>query len=229
MSRRVRTLIVAGGAVPRAVRPGADPAGAVRRSSRPGRPTTRSAPTTRATSDHRDRRAHAEQDHRQPEPDHGQLSTSKLTVFEALSAGCSTTRSSCRGRRSIPPGQSQQQIDQQNTADFTESQDNAIAAAALCELGYPPGLRRAQRAQQTAPSRRQAASPATCSDRRRQAGRPRQTSCSRGADGADARARRCTVVVTRAGKPTTCRSRSASRSTGANGRLARHHGRTTSA
>ena len=35
-----------------------------------------------------------------------------------------------------PPGQSQQQTDQQNTQDFTDSQDNATAAAA-CELGYP--------------------------------------------------------------------------------------------
>ncbi len=35
-----------------------------------------------------------------------------------------------------PPGQSEQQTDQQNTADFTASQDNAVAAAS-CELGYP--------------------------------------------------------------------------------------------
>lgn len=35
-----------------------------------------------------------------------------------------------------PPGQSEKQTDKQNTADFTESQDNAVAAAS-CELGYP--------------------------------------------------------------------------------------------
>ncbi|SOD73196.1 PDZ domain-containing protein [Jatrophihabitans sp. GAS493] len=36
----------------------------------------------------------------------------------------------------FPPGQSQQQVDQQNTQDFSQSQDSATAAAA-CELGYP--------------------------------------------------------------------------------------------
>jgi PDZ domain-containing protein len=35
-----------------------------------------------------------------------------------------------------PPGQTQQQVNQQNTDDFTESQDNAVAASS-CELGYP--------------------------------------------------------------------------------------------
>lgn len=35
-----------------------------------------------------------------------------------------------------PPGQSEQQTNQQNTAQFVQSQDNAIAAAD-CELGYP--------------------------------------------------------------------------------------------
>jgi PDZ domain-containing protein len=39
----------------------------------------------------------------------------------------------------IPPGQSEQQQNEQNTADFTSSQDNATTAA-LCELGYPKGF-----------------------------------------------------------------------------------------
>lgn len=38
-----------------------------------------------------------------------------------------------------PPGQSQQQTEQQNSADFQQSQDSATAAA-LCELGYPKGF-----------------------------------------------------------------------------------------
>jgi PDZ domain-containing protein len=36
----------------------------------------------------------------------------------------------------FPPGQSEQQVNQQNSADFAQSQDHAIAAAS-CELGYP--------------------------------------------------------------------------------------------
>ena len=35
-----------------------------------------------------------------------------------------------------PPGQSQQQVNQQDTQDFVQSQDSAIYAA-LCQLGYP--------------------------------------------------------------------------------------------
>jgi PDZ domain-containing protein len=38
-----------------------------------------------------------------------------------------------------PPGQSTQQVEQRNTADFIQSQ-NSAEAAALCELGYPAGL-----------------------------------------------------------------------------------------
>lgn len=39
----------------------------------------------------------------------------------------------------FPPGQSQEQVNQQNTEDFTESQDSATQAAA-CELKYPQGF-----------------------------------------------------------------------------------------
>lgn len=38
-----------------------------------------------------------------------------------------------------PPGQTTQQTEQQNTADFIQSQ-NSAEAAALCELGYPQGV-----------------------------------------------------------------------------------------
>jgi Lon-like protease len=38
-----------------------------------------------------------------------------------------------------PPGTTQKQTDQQNAQDFTQSQDNATAAA-LCQLGYPKGF-----------------------------------------------------------------------------------------
>lgn len=37
------------------------------------------------------------------------------------------------------PGQSQQQVNQQNTQDFLQSEDSATQAA-LCELGYPKGF-----------------------------------------------------------------------------------------
>jgi Lon-like protease len=38
-----------------------------------------------------------------------------------------------------PPGQSQEQVDKADTAQFVDSQ-NAASAAAFCELGYPKGL-----------------------------------------------------------------------------------------
>jgi PDZ domain-containing protein len=63
-------------------------------------------------------------------------STSKLTVFDALSAWLQSDEVVVPRSSLFPPGQSTQDVDKQNTADFTESQDNAIAAAG-CELGYP--------------------------------------------------------------------------------------------
>jgi PDZ domain-containing protein len=63
-------------------------------------------------------------------------STSKLTVFDALSAWLQDDEVVVPRSSLFPPGQSTEDVDKQNTADFTESQDNAIAAAG-CELGYP--------------------------------------------------------------------------------------------
>ncbi|MDT4892936.1 MAG: Lon-like protease [Pseudonocardiales bacterium] len=64
------------------------------------------------------------------------VSTQPLTVFTALSGWLQHDEVVVPKSSVYPPGTSQQQVDQQNTADFAESQDNAIAAAA-CELGYP--------------------------------------------------------------------------------------------
>jgi PDZ domain-containing protein len=63
-------------------------------------------------------------------------STSKLTVFDALSAWLQDDQVVVPRSSLFPPGQSTADVNKQNTADFTESQDNAIAAAG-CELGYP--------------------------------------------------------------------------------------------
>jgi PDZ domain-containing protein len=64
------------------------------------------------------------------------ISTRPLTVFSVLNGWIQHDEVVVPKSSVYPPGQSQQQVDQQNTADFAESQDNAIAAAA-CELGYP--------------------------------------------------------------------------------------------
>jgi Lon-like protease len=63
-------------------------------------------------------------------------STSKLTVFDALSAWLQSDEVVVPRSSLFPPGQSTQDVDKQNTADFASSQDNAIVAAS-CELGYP--------------------------------------------------------------------------------------------
>ena len=67
------------------------------------------------------------------------VSTQKLTVFDALSAWLQSDRSVVPRSSIYPPGESEQQVDQQNSADFSSSQNNAVQAAA-CELGYPRGF-----------------------------------------------------------------------------------------
>jgi PDZ domain-containing protein len=64
------------------------------------------------------------------------VSTQRLSVFAALEGWLLHDEVVVPRSSIYPPGQSQQQVDQQNTQDFAESQDNAIAAA-FCELGYP--------------------------------------------------------------------------------------------
>lgn len=58
------------------------------------------------------------------------------TVFDVLSAWLSSDEVVVPKSSVNPPGESQDQVNQQNANDFTESQDNAIAASS-CELGYP--------------------------------------------------------------------------------------------
>lgn len=63
-------------------------------------------------------------------------STNKLTVFDALSAWLQGDEVVVPRSSLFPPGKSTQDVDKQNTAEFAESQDAAVAAAG-CELGYP--------------------------------------------------------------------------------------------
>jgi PDZ domain-containing protein len=65
------------------------------------------------------------------------VSTQRLSAFEALYGWLLHDEVVVPRSAVYPPGQSQQQVDTQNTADFAQSQDDAIAAA-FCELGYPP-------------------------------------------------------------------------------------------
>jgi Lon-like protease len=61
----------------------------------------------------------------------------KLTVFNALSAWLQHDQVVVPRSSLFPPGESTADVNKQNTADFTESQDDAVAAAG-CELGYRP-------------------------------------------------------------------------------------------
>jgi Lon-like protease len=65
------------------------------------------------------------------------VSTRTLTAFQALDGWLLKDEVVVPRSSEFPPGQSQQQVDRQNKQDFAESQDNATAAA-QCELGYPP-------------------------------------------------------------------------------------------
>jgi PDZ domain-containing protein len=67
------------------------------------------------------------------------VSTHPISAFAALSGWLMHTEVVVPRSSVYPPGQSQKQVDQQNHAEFTASQDSAITAAA-CELGYPKRL-----------------------------------------------------------------------------------------
>lgn len=67
------------------------------------------------------------------------VSTQPISVFQALDGWLLSTEVVVPRSAVIPPGQTQQQVDRQNTQDFTQSQDNATVAA-LCQLKYPPGF-----------------------------------------------------------------------------------------
>ncbi len=64
------------------------------------------------------------------------VSGRSITAFEALSGWLAGDQVVVPTSSVYPPGESEQQTDKQNAQDFTDSQDNATVAAA-CELGYP--------------------------------------------------------------------------------------------
>ncbi|MGI8761224.1 MAG: YlbL family protein [Jatrophihabitantaceae bacterium] len=64
------------------------------------------------------------------------VSTAPLNAFDAISGWLMHDQVVVPKAAIFPPGQSEQQVNQQNSQDFSQSQDNAIAAAS-CELGYP--------------------------------------------------------------------------------------------
>jgi PDZ domain-containing protein len=65
------------------------------------------------------------------------FTSDKLTVFDALSAWLQGDEVVVPRSSLFPPGETTDQVTQQNTADFTQSQDDAVAAAG-CELGFTP-------------------------------------------------------------------------------------------
>ena len=67
------------------------------------------------------------------------ITTKKVTAFAALIGWLQHDRVVVPRSAIYPPGQSQKQINEEDTAQFASSQDNATAAA-FCELGYPRGF-----------------------------------------------------------------------------------------
>jgi PDZ domain-containing protein len=67
------------------------------------------------------------------------VSSGSVTALQALSAWLRGDEVVAPRAAVYPPGESEQQVQQQNTQDFLGSQENATAAA-LCELGYPRGF-----------------------------------------------------------------------------------------
>ncbi len=62
-------------------------------------------------------------------------STSRLTVFDALRAWIAGDEAVVPRSALFPPGQTTQQVNTENTNEFSASQDDAVVAAA-CALGY---------------------------------------------------------------------------------------------
>jgi PDZ domain-containing protein len=67
------------------------------------------------------------------------VSSGSITALQALSAWLRGDEVVAPRAAVFPPGESDEQVQQENTADFIGSQENATAAA-LCELGYPSGF-----------------------------------------------------------------------------------------
>ncbi|MEO6887026.1 MAG: PDZ domain-containing protein [Jatrophihabitantaceae bacterium] len=64
------------------------------------------------------------------------VGTDSITAFDALAGWLIHDRVVVPKAAVYPPGQSEQQVNRQNTQDFVASQDSAIEASS-CELGYP--------------------------------------------------------------------------------------------
>lgn len=67
------------------------------------------------------------------------ITTKRVTAFQALIGWLQHDRVVVPRSAIYPPGQSEDQINQQDTAQFASSQDNATAAA-FCQLKYPKGF-----------------------------------------------------------------------------------------
>ncbi len=124
-----------GRVVPGVVHPGPDHAGALR------------AALARTDLQHAGHRRQRRHDHRHPR--HAtpsatgnlnlttvSVSGESVTAFEAISRVALERRGRGADVVGLSAGQERADVDQQNTADFVDSQDSAIAAAS-CELGYP--------------------------------------------------------------------------------------------
>ena len=67
------------------------------------------------------------------------IRSTRVTAAEALIGWLQSDRVVVPRSVVYPPGQSEQQVNEQDAAQFASSQDNATAAA-FCELGYPKGF-----------------------------------------------------------------------------------------
>ena len=67
------------------------------------------------------------------------ITTNRVTAFQALIGWLQHDRVVVPRSTIYPPGQSEEQVNQQDTEQFASSQDNATAAA-FCELNYPKGF-----------------------------------------------------------------------------------------
>jgi Lon-like protease len=68
-----------------------------------------------------------------------QSTVGRITAFQALAGWIKHDEVVVPRETIYPPGVSEDQVNEQDTQDFTESQDSAEAAA-FCELGYPKGF-----------------------------------------------------------------------------------------
>ena len=120
-------------------------------------------------ADHPDHRHADAQDLRQPEPDHGQLLDQQAHRVRRVARVVASDEAVVPRSAMFPPGQTTQQVNTENTNEFSASQDSAVVAAA-CELGYKKAFGVLSVVSKGA-SRRRPAVRVTCS-RRSTASRP---------------------------------------------------------